>query len=131
MSDYQPLVALRNCTGMTVRIGVFEKATGLRMEADRVLLLVERASITETRYGLVVKRKGNTIHEFRKQGDEWIRLKPFTVWYDLDEPEVHVAYPGQTPEEYRAKREWEDMCHRPGTDKSPMDNLARRQQGIA
>lgn len=127
---YADLIKARRMTGRALRVGLFESPAAVSITEDHIVVLINRASVTERKHGFEIRRRGNTIYEFTKHNDTWVMAEPLTVWYELGESEVHATYPGRTPEEHEAYLAWAEMCHRPGTERSPMDNAERRAQGI-
>lgn len=123
-----PLATVRDLTGKTIRLGMFEEVANAKIEDDVIVVLINRAKVKPVRGGFAVTHRGSTLYEFKRTSlGAWIMSRPFTIWHDAEE--WHTAWPGLTPEEHAARREFEEMCHRPGTPDFPMDNTDRKRQG--
>lgn len=125
-TDYQKLAYVARVTGHAVRLGLLETVLATKLTDTQIIVTIQRAETHSTTSGLRVKRYGMTMYSFVNRSGYWEKQDPITSW---DEPtrEVHVTV-YVPPEERAAQREWEDLCHRPGTSASPLDNADRRFQ---
>lgn len=121
MNTVNALAVVRDLTGTIIRLQLFEAVSGLRIEDDLIVLKVDRAKSTERRRGFHVHQRGVSLHTWHKATDaSWFRGETTTLWWSTDE--LHA--------EPRVRDvEWEQLCYRPGTDKSPMDGPVRVAQG--
>jgi hypothetical protein len=122
------LATVKRLTGKTIRLGMFEEVGNSTITDERIVVLVHRAKVKESRGGFIITHRGSTLYEFTCNSlGAWIMGKPLTVWNETEE--WHTAFPGLTPAENAARLEWEELCYRPGTDSFPMDNADRKRQG--
>jgi hypothetical protein len=127
----QQVADLYRMTGTkpTLRIGIEEEIVQVYVSADKCWIIMRRARTQPRKYGYVVTHRGvQTILFKRVGGTTWHRDQQ-TLWTPLPVPERVSPWPGRTPAEDAARREWEDLCHRPGTHASPLDNADRKAQG--
>jgi hypothetical protein len=116
-----PLAFIRDTCGTIIRLQMFESVNGLRVEDDLIVLSVARAKSTELRRGHRVTSRGTTLHTWHLGIDQrWHRGESTTLWWSTDE--LHA-------EPRQRDAEWEQMCYRPGSDRSPMDGPVRVSQG--
>jgi hypothetical protein len=128
MSHYQELATVVRLTGFHIRCGLLEEVGAVHIEDDRILVQINRVRAASQKMGLKVTHRGATLHEFTRDGTSWVRkAEPITVWWSTDEYHTSVRTPAA--EEIAAKRDWEDLCHRPGTGQTPLDNADRQRQG--
>lgn len=122
MRDYKALAHVRDLTGRRIHLGQMETVIGVKETHDTLTLGVNRVWFTETSTELRIKKRGTTLHTWKLTDQGWVMGEPFTLCWSTDE--VH------TKREVRQRdAEWENLCHRPGTSRTPMDNLGRQAQG--
>lgn len=123
MTALHRLAEVRDLTGKTLWLRPFEAITQVLILDTQVLVGIDRAVSEQMRNtNWRVTKRGKSIYTFDLQLDgTWVMRPPFTVWWSVAEVHGQPAAPRDL--------EWEQICHRPGTDKHPLDNLARRAQG--
>lgn len=128
-TDFQRIAKVRNTTGCTrVKLGLMEVVSDCVIMEDKILLSISRADVDFVRGSdLVIKRRGYTMWNFVLEGTVWRVVEPVTYWFEPTEPEVYKTYVVPA-EEQLAKREWEEMCARPGTPQNPLDTPSRVAQ---
>ena len=116
------LATVRNITGKIIRLGMFEEVYGIAITQTRVTVGINRAKVRSANGGDTVYMRGKTVLTIDLTNSGWKVTQSVPVWWSTDE--THVARQPVQPD-----TEWEDMCYRPGTVTSPMDNAARISQG--
>lgn len=130
ITDFQKIAAVAQATGKRVKLGLMETVVDYLVLEDTALIGIARAQVDFRRgHEMIVTRRGYTMWTFRKQAGVWAWDEPVTYWLDDHEPEVYVTY-AREAQDYLSKRDWEEMCYRPGTHVTPLDNAARRAQDI-
>ena len=122
MSDYKALARVRDLTGRRIHLGWLEGVKGYLETDDTLTLAIDRVWLTETRDELRIKARGTTLYTWKLTDQGWLQVEPFTVRWSI--AEVFTKRDQRVPD-----REWENLCHRPGTSRTPMDNLGRQAQG--
>lgn len=123
-SRLNALAFVRDTCGKIIRLGDFESVAGLKIEPTRITLAISRAQSTPHRgFGWHITKRGTSLYSFtlETRTGVWSLADVFTTWTDADELVGEASKPRDS--------EWEDMCHRPGTTKNPLDNFVRRKQG--
>ena len=119
-----PLAYVRDTCGKIIRLGPFETVAGLRIEPGRITLGINTAKAKPTAgFGWQVTKRGTTLYVFDLDTRTgcWALTSTMPLWWSTDE--LHAA-------EVRSRdSEWEEMCHRPGTARTPLDNYGRKIQG--
>lgn len=111
------------------QLGPEDQILSAHISPDKCWLIVRVAHISERKNGYVITRRGLRTILFNRVGpDAWERDQQ-TVWDTATPPQRHVTWAPPTPAEVAKRREWEDLCYRPGTPDFPLDNPARRAQG--
>lgn len=118
----QSLAIVRDMTGKVIRLGMFEEVSGIRQTPTMIVLGINRAKVTETRFEYRIKQRGTTLYTFALTDQGWELLDTMTVWWSSDE--AHAKSHRIKPDS-----EWAEMCYRPGTSRNPLDNNARKAQG--
>lgn len=119
-----PATLVRDTIGRPMPLGLMESIASARViDADTLAVSVNRAWVRERTNGDVnVYKRGLAMYLYHRQGDgRWIREQVAVQCWSINE--LH------TSRRITRDREWEDLCHRPGTDSFPMDNLDRQAQG--
>lgn len=123
MNDYQALAHVRDLTGKRIHLGMMETVKGVLETEDTLTLAIDRVWANDTRDEFHIKARGTTLYTWRRtDSNHWQMLEPMTVRWSIDEVFVKRDY--RAPD-----REWESLCYRPGTARTPMDNLGRQTQG--
>jgi hypothetical protein len=122
-SSVQMLAQIRDLTGKHIHLGPFEEVFGLAMTDDTITLGVNRAKVEHTFAGDRITKRGRTLYLWNLDArGVWHLMDTTSVYWSTDE--MHV-----TRERRQHDSDWEDMCHRPGTSKTPLDNRERQAQG--
>jgi hypothetical protein len=96
---------------------------------DRIVVVLSSVRMRDVRGGTEITHRGLRWYTFDKVDGRWQMAEPVEILNRLSEPERHMSYGVVPADEYEAKRNWEDMCYRPGTRNCPMDNIPRQRQG--
>jgi hypothetical protein len=112
-----------------LNLGPEDEVQKVVIREDKCWLIIYRARVRTTRNGYYVTHRGVQTILFTRTGPTTWRRTQQSLMDPLPAPEHHATWPGRTPEEHRERTEWEELCHRPGTHLSPMDNLDRIRQG--
>lgn len=122
MNHLKDLRQVRDTTGHHLRLGVLETVEAIQINPTKIVVLINRVGAKETRYGFEVFRRGATLHTFVLREGKWTVVPSITQWWSS--AELFTSAPVRERD-----TEWEDMCHRPGTSRAPLDNTSRRMQG--
>lgn len=127
MSTIEAVRAVKSIGCKPPRLGYMESIDQWRMTDTDLTLRVNRVKGRQVGWGgrdFKVTHRGVTLYTWRWLDGRWVALQPFTFWHEVDELVTSTpARPRDT--------EWEQMCHRPGTESYPLDNAARKAQGYA
>jgi hypothetical protein len=101
---------------------ITDKSIAVTIETYEVKILVR-----EDRY----ERKGIRALMFDRTADGgWKLSMDYTAWDDNFESYVYEKFGRRkTVDEFHAQREWEKLCHRPGTPSNPLDSYSRVLEG--
>lgn len=116
-------------TRPSLHLGPEDEVAQVHIGDDKCWMIVRRAKVSPRRNGYIVTHRGVQTILFIRTGPTTWRRDQHTLMDRLPVPEHHATWPGRTPEEAAQRREWEELCHRPGTPLAPMDNLDRIRQG--
>jgi hypothetical protein len=121
LTDFQKIGAIRDLTGKLIKLGIMEKVQDWRILENEACISVARAQV-DFKNGdrMVVTRRGFTMWTFYKKDGVWKWPEPVTYWFDDAEPEEYKTFV-TTAEEYTSRKQWEEMCYRPGTSQYPLD----------
>ncbi|MFD5451620.1 MULTISPECIES: hypothetical protein [Streptomyces] len=101
----------------------------VEVSPDRIVVVLSTMRMRDVRGGMEITHKGLRWYTINLVDGTWVMDEPVEIENKLPEPERHMSY-GVTPaDEHEAKRNWEEMCYRPGTPSCPMDNIPRQRQG--
>jgi hypothetical protein len=118
----QKIYEVRRLTGVQLRLQMFETVERVTIEDDHIMVLINICETVEHRSQYTVKRRGKRMVKVSRSDRGMGRiLDTFEVWDD-DSGEVHKRREPETPYETRRREEWELLCYRPGTAKTPLDN---------
>lgn len=128
-NNIQLQTELRALTGKVIRLGVYDELMSVTREGDdKIYVFVRIVRGTDTRAGLSVKSTGTALHIFTRSGLIWNSGEPIV---SLDsKPDVDFIRTfgrGKSESEHERQEDWQSLCYRPGTSKSPMDNLYVRE----
>ncbi len=128
MTPYQRLAQVRAHTGYVVQLDMLEELIGcLVMENDVTIwsrcadYRVSGQTITVRRYG--VKTRCIT----RTPAGRWVYDGTHIDW-ESEPIEVRIV-PADRVGVDAERKEWEELCHRPGNRNWPLDSHARTLQG--
>ena len=125
-SKYQLIRQVYDLTGYRVRLGVLDEIEKIVFDLGVISILIRTADTTEYRSEYRIKQTGKRLIVLTSSDpdDEW------APW-SIDEIENWDADSGTrlirgdkylTVKEAADQQEWERICYRPGTSKTPMDN---------
>lgn len=121
LTDFQKIALVTRITGKRITLGMMESVSDCVILEKQILLSINRARVDFRRgQELVVTHRGYTMWTWHLQEGVWKYPEPVTYWFDDAVPEVHKPYV-TPPEEKLAKKDWEDMCYRPGSAQHPLD----------
>lgn len=126
------MIRLQQDTGVRIRLREWESVAFFR-ETDTSLQVAittyeVQVLVREDRY----KRRGTRALLFTRHPvtDEWLLDWDETIWDSDFEPYVFEKIGRRkTAQELQEQREYEKMCHRPGTSTTPLDSYDRILQG--
>lgn len=132
VSPFKMLATMQTHMGRQVqlRLGPEDEIASVHIGTDKCWIILRVARISDRKNGYVVTDRGIRTILFKRVGPDGWNRSEMTAWGMLDAPEHRSTWPGRTPEEHAERQQWEDLCYRPGTPEFPMDNAARRAQGI-
>ena len=123
MSDLKALANVRRTTEHTIILREFESVKQIVTLDNEIRVLINRAKSHAARDGYKITHRGLELINYHfSPGIGWQVADRFMQWWSTAEL-VHHA-PPRTRD-----LEWEDLCHRPGSSRNPLDNLARKRQG--
>lgn len=138
--DLKVRVQLEKTIGESLRLKPWEAIEKVRFSDDKLVALLSVAEVQETTREVRVKRSGSRMIEWTRveryfTTDTGVKIPLPAIWkitadetfWNESAPEaVHVKWgERKTPEQLAEQREWEKMCHRPGTASTPLDNYDR------
>ena len=119
---------VRDVTGKLIRLGMFDTVEGIAADENSITLTISSAKFRTLHEGRPtesyhVTKRGMILYRFTRDESTgvWILADTVPVWWSTDERHGHCPR--------QQDHEWADLCHRPGTERSPMDNLDRIAQG--
>lgn len=129
LTPYQWLRVVREATGVNVRLRPFDEV--LRVACDdacfRVLIRTYRVNPQRTQTRL--EKSGVRLIVVKRDDNLWTTGE-MTLWdQDSCVRIIREIGKGCTPEEYFKRREHENLAHRWGTSRRPMDSYQRQCQG--
>lgn len=123
-SPYKAIAEVRDLTGYCVRLGVFEEIVKVDLTDEIVEVVVRRFRVTEQRSQYRVKAEGLEQIKFTLKNGDWIRQSD--IFWTTPDDEVMLRRDTtnvyESVKEYRDHRDFEVMCHRPGTSRTPLDS---------
>lgn len=129
--DQALMVTLHQATGVRVRLRPWESVLMYRETDTALAVKIETFDVKimarEDRYnargirGLLFTK--NPAGRWKCEFDE-------TVWDETFVPYIYETRGRRkTADEFTEQREWEKLCHRPGSSKMPLDSYGRVLQG--
>lgn len=129
--DRARLERLRQLTGIRLGLKRWETITNFHEVSDTTVMVtvetyVVKELVREDRY----ERKGTRFIVFTKGSGNWYIDNDITAW---DESFTPIVWDNtgrrKTAQELADQREWEMLCHRPGTARTPLDSYERVLDG--
>lgn len=113
-----------------IRMRPYEKCLRLRVDDASVNLVFETFHVREGKTRTVFLKQGVRLVSYSRETGE--KIGEMISWDEV-KPNVQIANFGrvETPEETRARREWEADAYRVGSTKNPLDNAARTADQFA
>jgi hypothetical protein len=113
-------------TRTRLRLKDWESIRMVAFKDDAVQMMIDtyevKVMVREDRY----ERKGVRLLLIMSGPSGWYIHSDDTIWDDDFEPFVYEKIGRRlTAEEFQERREWEKMCYRPGTPKTPLDSYDR------
>ena len=134
-TQHQMLAQLATITGHKYQLLAYEQVIDFKVTDESVALTVRVHRVTETNRELRFTHTGMKMLAWRLIDNTWQQVLfptgagmrgSLIMWDESAAPIVHLKYgEARTPAEVTAKREYERMCYRPGTDTQPLDNYDR------
>lgn len=123
---YKTLGRVHAKTGHQLKLGPFDTITRVSFDDDNnmVRVTLRVADYTEQARQYVIRRTGLRMICYTPQPGRlrWER-EIIEVW---DEDSGYIAPKGDySPGRYEESAEWAELCYRPGTAQSPLDNWQR------
>lgn len=109
----------------------YETYIGYQVSGSFVSFSIETHLVTETRRELRLNKRGVRMVSFVLKDGDWAFEGQLIMWDDDFTPIVTVKS-GKilTMTEWRAQRNFERDCHRPGASRMPLDNFDRTFDGL-
>lgn len=127
--DLEAIQVIRNLTRIQIRLGEHDSILAYKGDDTCIMVMVQVHDVQETRYEIRFKRQGTKTYLITRGEHRWQLQVMDPVWDTAFVPYVYEKLSRyETAAERAGRLEWEDMCHRPGTRKTPMDNTDRRAQ---
>lgn len=128
-STIEMISQIRKLTGEVIRLRIFEEVSLIQEKSpDLVYVMVKSVKTTEQRSGYKVIATGTRLHIFTRKNATWT-CEVIESWDTVPSHDfVRTRGQSKSPQEYWDQATHEDMCHRPGTARNPMDNVAVRSQ---
>lgn len=121
-NPYQLLREVRRVTGVQVKLKMFESIERVTFSEEKVMVLVNICEVTEHHAEYRIKRTGKRLTEITVPAKGWGRIVDEIEIWDADSSQTHKRLDPETPLQTRQREEWELLCYRPGTSKTPLDN---------
>ncbi len=124
----QQLAAIRDASrGISIQIKPFETILNLEIREDQVLVLIETYSYEEGERRIRFKKHGKRLVSIDRSSGV---VESITAWSTDFTPFDQLKYGQVTSQSDKArKRIYEQMCHRPGTCRNPLDSYSRVLDG--
>jgi hypothetical protein len=123
-TKYQMIREILDLTDYKIKLGMFEEIEKVVVTEDRVTVLVAACKVKETFGQYTITHTGKrliSLVQVLEDGYEWWTIDELETWEQAD-----LIYKRGTrvesPQERRERREWEGLCYRPGTSRTPLDN---------
>lgn len=126
--DVEFLAGIRSLTGIKIRLRPHEEIHTHQASDLQIMVSVRTFEVQETARETRFKKAGWKLYTLTRGSTDHMRWRlsdVTTIWDSSFEPYVLRHYGRtDTPQEARERREWADLCYRPGTDRFPLENLA-------
>lgn len=126
-ADYRVLTEVYHKTGKRVRLRDYESIANYQVNDKGIALVIETYEVKimarEDRY----LAKGMRVMFWLTNSSGSLYLATDSITWDEDfEPFVYEKFGRRkTADEFHEQREWEKLCYRPGTTRSPLDSYER------
>lgn len=134
LTPLQDLARVKYHTGLEVRLLQHEEVVRVVTQPTVAVVIVVTYEVRETARDLIFKRRGQKMMTWQLTDTGWqyMRKMEMIAWDQSYEPVIIVKYGrSNTPAEVRARRHYEQDCHRPGTATNPMDSYDRVLDGVS
>ena len=121
-TPYQLLRQIRATTGVQIKLKMFESLERVVFTEEKVTVLVNICEVTELHAEYRIKRVGKRLTEISIPAKGWGKIVDEIEIWDEGSSQVHKRLDPETPLQTRQREEWELLCYRPGTSKTPLDN---------
>lgn len=132
-------IQLEKTIGESFRLKPWESIEKVNFSDTEITALFNVAEVQETTRQVRIKKAGKRLVQWKLTerhmmvsgvpvpiAPYWKRVADETFWIESAPQEVHVKFGKHlTPAELDEQREWEKMCHRPGTGSTPLDSYQR------
>jgi hypothetical protein len=127
-TPYQKLACVKK-TGHPFIIKPFEEVMGVNDAGNQVTVFIKYVKLIERRCGFQVAETGIRMISFTEQPNKHWDKNIITIPDDQPDYDFVRTY-GQsvTPSVWNARIDWATLCHRPGTDRQPLDNETRTRE---
>lgn len=125
-SDVRVTTEVKHLTGTHIKLRDYESVTVYNKSDTMIQLMIETFEVQELVREDRYKARGSRILMFSKNNGHWHLDYDDVIWDEDFEPYVFEKVGRRkTADEFTEQREWEKMCHRPGTKRTPLDSYAR------
>jgi len=123
--------------GRTIQIPTYDEVRAIKVEEDVLVLSTYHYEVRELKHRIIYDLRRLRVMVWFRQSDapgapkRWTAKPEIFEVDDEDFVTVEVVQDGfhKTLAERQADRNWEAMCHRPGTSRHPMDSADRALEG--
>ena len=127
LSPYQELAAIKQMTGIHIKLHQFETLQACLVMDSTVIILINTVKFRSSKGAYLITARGIKRVTIDRSAGLWGTPTITVVWRDDHVPcEIRSGMARTSEEE---KFEWEKLCYRPGTPANPRDSYAREQQG--
>lgn len=131
-SNLEARVAFKRLTGLNIRLTPWELLTRInRQSEDTIVVQIVTHEVNERKTQTILTGRGVRLIQYKLVDGSWKETFRLPVVWEPDfKPMTYSLFgPGKTPEEWLQAKLFEQMCYRPGSDRSPLDSCSRTSIG--
>lgn len=124
--EHAQMERLFQATRKRIRLKPWESVLEYTESPNEIRVVIDTHDVQELVREDRYKAHGQRGVFFTRKDDRWVEQLDFTVWDDDFVPYTFEKIGRRkTADEMIDQREWEKLCHRPGTKSTPLDSYER------